>query len=47
MHQDHKQEVNELHTELTEKDEKIEQLIDDYENQLMVRTFLRRTLVSF
>ena len=37
MVREHKQEVDELHKDLQEKDEKMEQLIDDYEDQLAVR----------
>ena len=36
MVREHKQEVDELHKDLQEKDEKMEQLIDDYEEQLAV-----------
>ncbi len=37
MAREHKEEVQELHKDLHEKDEKIEQLIDNYEEQLSVR----------
>ncbi len=36
MLREHKEEINELHKDLHEKDEKIEQLIEDYEDQMAV-----------
>ncbi len=33
---EHREEMSELHTDLHEKDEKIEELVDDYEVQLQV-----------
>ena len=36
MAREHKEEMEELHKELLEKDEKVEHLIDDYEEQLAV-----------
>ena len=45
MVREHKQEVDELHKDLQEKDEKMEQLIDDYEEQLAVSA--RRRSLTF
>ena len=45
MVREHKQEVGELHKDLQEKDEKMEQLIDDYEEQLAVSA--RRCSLTF
>ena len=47
MAREHKQEVDELHKDLQEKDEKMEHLIDDYEEQLAVSLLFYVQLIQY